>query len=177
MRLDPDKYEVMPIGITRTGQWITGGDPMRALTASSPMFHLGEGEMASAKPLDAASTSALVQEAGSSASSSVPSGVTEGVDVVFPALHGPMGEDGTVQGLLELAECPTSGPACLVRPGMDKAMTKTILDQAGLPQVPWRLVNRKDWERRSRGHCTQWIGEQPRLSLLRQAGQHGFQCR
>lgn len=146
--LDSDKYEVMPIGISRTGQWLTGGDPMQALTSSSPMFHLGEGEMSSTETLDAAATSELVHKAGSSASSSVPSGVTEGVDVIFPALHGPMGEDGTVQGLLELANVPYIGSGVLGSSmAMDKAVTKVILDQAGLPQLPWRLINRKDWRR------------------------------
>ena len=78
----------------------------------------------------------------------VPGGLTEGVDVVFPVLHGPMGEDGTVQGMLELAGVPYVGSGVLGSSvAMDKAMTKTILDQAGLPQLPWRLIGRKEWQR------------------------------
>ncbi len=157
--LDPEKFEVVPIGISRHGQWLTGGDPMMALTSASPMFHLGNGEDSSTDTLDEGATQALVSEAGSSASVGVPGGLTDGIDVVFPALHGPMGEDGTVQGLLELAGIPYVGSGVLGSAvGMDKAITKTILDQAGLPQLPWRLVNRRDW-REKPADITGWIGE------------------
>ncbi|MBA3276323.1 MAG: D-alanine--D-alanine ligase [Chloroflexia bacterium] len=144
--LDSDKFEVTPIGITRSGNWLSGGDPMQALTAASPMFHLGDGEDSSTETLDAGATSALVAQAGSAASASVPRGITETVDIVFPALHGPMGEDGTVQGMLELAGVPYVGSGVLGSAvAMDKAVTKTILEGAGLPQIPWRLVTRKTW--------------------------------
>ncbi len=146
--LDPEKFDVLPIGITRSGQWLSGGDPMRALTAASPMFHLGSGEDASHETLDATATLALVTQAGASASKSVPSGITESMDIVFPALHGPMGEDGTVQGMLELAGVPYVGSGVLGSAvAMDKAVAKTILEQADLPQIPWRLVTRKAWQR------------------------------
>jgi D-alanine-D-alanine ligase len=70
------------------------------------------------------------------------------VDVVFPVLHGPMGEDGTVQGMLELSGTPYVGSGVLGSAvAMDKAMAKTILAQAGIPQGPWMLVQRRDWER------------------------------
>ncbi len=157
--LDPAKFEIVPIGITRTGQWVSGGDPMQALTGASPMFHLGEGEQSSMTTLDETATTALVLEAGSSTSAAVPNGITDGVDIVFPALHGPMGEDGTVQGMLELAGVPYVGSGVLGSAvAMDKAITKTILEQAGLPQLPWRLVNRKDWERDAPA-ITDWITE------------------
>ncbi|MDQ3653833.1 MAG: D-alanine--D-alanine ligase [Chloroflexota bacterium] len=157
--LDPEKFDIMPIGITRAGQWLSGGDPMRALTAASPMFHLGTGEEASLESLDDVATSALVTEAGSSASASAPSGFTEAVDIVFPALHGPMGEDGTVQGMLELAGVPYVGSGVLGSAlAMDKAVTKTVLEQAGLPQIPWRLVTRKDWRRDPDG-IRGWIAD------------------
>ena len=146
--LDPEKFEVVPIGISRAGQWLSGGDPMRALTAASPMFHLGSGEDASQETLDASATSALVDQSGASASMSVPSGIAESLDIVFPALHGPMGEDGTVQGMLELANIPYIGSGVLGSAvAMDKAVAKTILEQAGLPQIPWRLVTRQAWQR------------------------------
>jgi D-alanine-D-alanine ligase len=68
--------------------------------------------------------------------------------VVFPVLHGPKGEDGTVQGLLELAGLPYVGTGVLGSAvAMDKAMAKTVLAQAGIPQGPWRLVTRAEWER------------------------------
>lgn len=146
--LDPAKFDITPIGITRSGQWLSGGNPMQALTAASPMFHIGTGEDASGDTLDADATSALVSRAGSSASTSVPSGIADAVDIVFPVLHGPMGEDGTVQGMLELAGVPYVGSGVLGSAvAMDKAVTKTILEQAGLPQIPWRLVTRKEWTR------------------------------
>ncbi|MDQ3442562.1 MAG: D-alanine--D-alanine ligase [Chloroflexota bacterium] len=155
--LDPEKFDILPIGITRSGQWLSGGDPMRALTSASPMFHVGSGEESSDETLDASATSALVSQAGSSASMSVPNGITESVDIVFPALHGPMGEDGTVQGMLELAGVPYVGSGVLGSAvAMDKAVTKTVLEQAGLPQVPWRLVIRKDWRRDPAG-TRDWI--------------------
>lgn len=157
--LDPNRFDVVPIGITRSGRWITGGDPMQALTAASPMFHLGEGEDSSLETLDENATLALVDRAGATATSGVPLGVTEAVDVFFPALHGPMGEDGTLQGLLELAGVPYVGSGVLGSAvGMDKAITKTILDQVGLPQLPWRLVTRKDWRDRPEDTAA-WIEE------------------
>ena len=157
--LDPKKFEVIPIGITRSGQWITGGDPMQALTGASPMFHLGDGEESSIESLDEAATSALVANAGSSQSSGVPQGLVDGVDVVIPALHGPMGEDGTVQGLLELAGVPYVGSGVLGSAvAMDKAITKTILEQAGLPQLPWRLITRRDWKSDG-AEISAWIAE------------------
>jgi D-alanine-D-alanine ligase len=157
--LDPARFEVVPIGITRSGRWITGGDPMQALTAASPMFHLGEGEDSSVETLDDDATLALVDRAGATATAGVPLGVTESVDIFFPALHGPMGEDGTLQGLLELAGVPYVGSGVLGSAvAMDKAITKTILDQVGLPQLPWRLVNRRDWRDRQE-ETAAWIEE------------------
>ncbi len=156
---DDSQYEVVPVGITRHGRWVSGGDPMAALTAASPMFHLGEGEQASEATLDDGETSTLVSAAGSDASLAIPMTMTQDVDVVFPALHGPMGEDGTIQGMLELAGVPYVGAGVLGSSvAMDKAMTKTILMQAGLPQLPWRMVLRKDWERDPIG-LGQWVAD------------------
>jgi D-alanine-D-alanine ligase len=146
--LDPERYEVVPIGITRDGQWVTSGDPFTALTATSPLFALSDGWAA---PVSAV----LVEPAGSA----VPALFAEGVDVVFPVLHGPMGEDGTVQGMLELTGLPYVGAGVLGSAlAMDKAMAKTVLAQHGLPQVPWRLVSRKEWER-DPDAVTEWVGE------------------
>jgi D-alanine-D-alanine ligase len=147
--LDPDRYEVVPVGITREGHWLTGGDPFAALTATSPLFALSDGSTGE-PALD------LSEEPAESA---VPALFTGGIDVVFPVLHGPMGEDGTVQGLLELTGVPYVGAGVLGSAlSMDKAMSKTILAQEGLPQAPWRLITRKEWERDPDG-CTEWAGE------------------
>ena len=132
--LDPDRYEVVPIGIDREGRWLAGGDPFAALTAASPLFALGDG--APAGP------------ASDVAERSLPEVFSGRFDVVFPVLHGPMGEDGTLQGLLELTGVPYVGAGVLGSAvAMDKAMAKTVLAQTGLPQAPWRLVTRKEWER------------------------------
>lgn len=131
--LDPDRYEIIPIGITREGRWLSGGDPFAALTASSPLFALGDGSPPS-EPVEVPSESGLAAM------------FSESVDVVIPVLHGPMGEDGTVQGMLELAGIPYVGSGVLGSAlSMDKAMAKTVLAQEGLPQAPWRMVTRKEW--------------------------------
>lgn len=145
--LDPERYEVVPIGITRDGQWLAGGDPFAALTASSPLFALGDG---TASPVAADETPT---------ESSMPAIFSGGIDVVFPVLHGPMGEDGTIQGMLELTGMPYVGAGVLGSAlSMDKAMAKTVLAQDGLPQAPWRLASRKEWEH-DPDAVTEWISE------------------
>lgn len=139
--LDANRYEVVPIGISRVGQWLAGDDPMQSLIAQSPMFHLAEGEDVAVPSSD----KDVVPVIGADAL--MPQAATEGVDVFFPALHGPMGEDGTIQGMLELAGVPYVGSGVLGSAvGMDKGMAKVILAQAGVPQLPWVLVTRREWE-------------------------------
>ena len=146
--LDPERYDVVPIGITREGQWVTGGDPFAALTATSPLFALADG-----------SAPTQAEASATSVGSAVPALFAERVDVVFPVLHGPMGEDGTVQGMLELTGVPYVGAGVLGSAlAMDKAMAKTVLAQHCLPQAPWRLVSQKEWER-DPGEVTEWVGE------------------
>ena len=139
--LDSDRYDVVPIGITRGGKWLAGDDPMQALIADSPMFALTEGENT------AVPNSEWKVEPVIGADALMPQAATDGVDVFFPALHGPMGEDGTIQGMLELAGVPYVGSGVLGSAvGMDKAMTKVILEQAGVPQLPWILLTRQQWQ-------------------------------
>jgi D-alanine-D-alanine ligase len=143
--LDPDRYEVVPVGITREGQWVANGDPLKALQSISPMFALKAGDDPGEDVDTGSSTDVVAVEVGGSG---LPAGLTETVDIVFPALHGPKGEDGTVQGMLELAGVPYIGSGVLGSAvAMDKAVTKNLLTQAGLPQVPWVQVLRRDWER------------------------------
>jgi D-alanine-D-alanine ligase len=131
--LDPARYNVRQVGITREGGWIASGDPMAALTATSPLFALGEGGSSMSED--------LVTEAGPPALS------RDAIDVVFSVLHGPMGEDGTIQGMLELAGIPYVGSGVLGSAvAMDKAMAKLVLAQAGIPQGRWALVTRTEWE-------------------------------
>jgi D-alanine-D-alanine ligase len=147
--LDRDKYEVVPIGITKAGRWLAGGDPLAALEAAADPKLLpgGPGEPA-ARP--AAQDTAEVPSPVSLVPTSgiqPPTAHVPPLDVIFPVLHGPMGEDGTVQGLLELAGVPYVGCGVLASAvGMDKAMMKATFAAAGLPLLPWLLVRRVDWE-------------------------------
>ncbi|MEJ2150233.1 MAG: D-alanine--D-alanine ligase [Chloroflexota bacterium] len=138
--LDPDKYDVLPIGITKEGRWIAGGDPWQALASgdegSVPAAFLsepGDPTLRAIEPLD-----------GQDVQSMRP--IAE-VDVVFPVLHGPYGEDGTVQGLLELADIPYVGAGVVGSAvGMDKAIFKAVMISHGIPTLPYRLVLRSKWE-------------------------------
>ncbi|MGC8781811.1 MAG: D-alanine--D-alanine ligase [Anaerolineae bacterium] len=134
--LDPAKYEVVPIGITHSGRWLTNGDPLARLAA---------GEDAAA-----AAETALVAAAGRR--ELVPGATGERfpqLDVIFPVLHGPFGEDGTVQGLFELADIPYVGCGVLASAaGMDKIVSKALFAAAGLPQARYLAFTRREWEQR-----------------------------
>ena len=142
--LDPDIYEVVPIGITRQGQWLTGGDPMRhlleaggQLTAKPPEHDAGSGIVVPAEPR----SSALVPGPQAAASE------LHRLDVIFPILHGPMGEDGTVQGFLELADIAYVGSGVLASAvAMDKATMKAVFRDAGLPTPRAQLVREYEWQ-------------------------------
>ncbi len=128
--LDPERFEVVPIGITRQGRFLMGGDPMRALA----------GEVAG----DAAATG-LVPAGGQEIELTEATGRMGRLDVVFPVLHGPRGEDGSVQGLFELAGLPYVGAGVLGSAvSMDKAVMKMVFQQAGLPVAPYRLLLRSE---------------------------------
>jgi D-alanine-D-alanine ligase len=137
--LDPERYESVPIGITKDGRWIASGDPMRALasgdeSASEPAALLG----------DPSRRGLLRLQEGERAVEAVP--LTE-LDVVFPVLHGPYGEDGTVQGLLDLADIPYVGAGVTGSAmAMDKILFKDVMRAHGLPIVDHVVLKRKDWE-------------------------------
>lgn len=140
--LDPARYEVVPIGITKGGQWLAG-DPLRALTDGPA----GAGQPATLLPAPQEAT-ALLQMATDANQAVTLSAVTT-LDVVIPVLHGTYGEDGTVQGLLELAGVPYVGAGVVGSAvGMDKAIFKYVMEANGLPVLPWRLVLRSDWRTR-----------------------------
>jgi D-alanine-D-alanine ligase len=142
--LDPDTYEVVPIGITRQGQWLTGGDPMRDLLAAG-------GQLTEKPPETQTASSAVIPAARDRALTAGPEDASRELhrlDVVFPVLHGPFGEDGTVQGFLELADIAYVGSG--VRgsaAAMDKAMMKALFRDAGLPTPRAQLVRESEWER------------------------------
>jgi D-alanine-D-alanine ligase len=135
--LDPEKYEAIPIGITKDGRWLAGTAAHKMLP---DILRSGECVMLSADP----NVAALVP-----VSNSRPGALR--VDVVFPVLHGTYGEDGTVQGLLDLAGLPFVGSGVLGSAvGMDKDMQKRLFLQAKLPVGDFLAVTRADWEK-SRG--------------------------
>src|ERR1700732_3275765 len=132
--LDPQKYEAVPIGIAKDGRWLvgTGAHSMLAEVLKS-------GERVSLPPDP---TSAALVPLGEGAEHR-----SVAVDVMFPVLHGTFGEDGTVQGLLELAGLPYVGAGVLASAvGMDKDVQKRLFEQAGLPIVPFMVVRRSEWE-------------------------------
>jgi D-alanine-D-alanine ligase len=129
--LDPDRFEVVPIAITREGAWLLPDRSPLELTAS-------DGALPVVEP--AGREVAVRPERGLAEVAAGP------VDVVFPILHGPFGEDGTVQGLFELADLPYVGSGVLASAlAMDKAMAKVVLAAAGLPQAPHLVVPERDW--------------------------------
>jgi D-alanine-D-alanine ligase len=131
--LDPDKYEPLPIGITKEGHWLIGAGAQKMLPE---VLRGGQRVMMTADPSDAA----LVRLDGS--------GGGQRVDVVFPVMHGTFGEDGTIQGLLDLAGLPFVGAGVLGSAiGMDKDVSKRLMQVAKIPVVPWIAVQRADWER------------------------------
>jgi D-alanine-D-alanine ligase len=133
--LDPEKYEAVPIGITKDGRWLVGGGAQKLLAEV-----LKSGERVSLPPDPTAAT--LVPLTPTPGHPSVT------VDVMFPVLHGTFGEDGTVQGLLELAGLPYVGAGVLASAvGMDKDVQKRLFAEAGLPIVPFLAIRRSEWER------------------------------
>jgi D-alanine-D-alanine ligase len=135
--LDKDKYEVVPLGITTEGRWLATGDPMKELSAHAP-------ERAQSMQTD--SCRELVAEHRQLVPGVERTGIPH-VDVVFPVLHGPFGEDGTVQGLLELADIPYVGAGVLGSAlAMDKVAMKAVFRMSGLPVADYLPVMRWDWE-------------------------------
>jgi D-alanine-D-alanine ligase len=136
--MDKEKYEVIPIGITKEGRWIAGGDPVAAL----------KGESATSRHavlLGDRTERGLIASEAVRGLAHAPR--TE-LDVVFPVLHGPYGEDGTVQGLLELADVPYVGAGVLGSAlGMDKAVMKDVFKAHGLPIADYRVYRRMDLDR------------------------------
>ena len=127
------RYEVVPVGITREGRWISSGEPMRELESEG-------GYLPDGSNLDISGPPASVTE-------KLPAGLAS-VDVVFPVLHGPYGEDGTIQGMLELAGVPYVGSGVLgSAAGMDKPTMKKIFAHHDLPQVEWVAFTRNQWEK------------------------------
>ena len=133
--LDPSRYEAVPIKIEKDGRWMLTGDIPKAISAAEVHRQTATTAL---QPIDPTTT------------------LTGGqIDVVFPVLHGPFGEDGTVQGLLELANTPYVGAGVLGSAvGMDKAVMKTLFRDRGLPVGPYLVIFRHEWARDAAGLAT-----------------------
>jgi len=135
--LDPEAYEVVPVGITRDGAWVlTGGDPAQlAITDRRLPEITADSGAALVLPADPTSAGLMVVDAGAGVRS------LAGVDVVFPALHGAYGEDGTIQGLLEMAGIPYVGANVFASAAaMDKEFTKKLAAAEGIPTGPYAVL-------------------------------------
>ena len=135
--LDPSEFEVVPVGITRAGQWVlTSGDPARLAITGSRLPEItadsGTSVVLSGDPTGAALV-VLDPKDGARALGDV--------DVVFPALHGAYGEDGTIQGLLEMAGIPYVGAGVFASAAaMDKEFTKKLTTAEGIPSGPYAVL-------------------------------------
>ena len=163
--IDTARYDVIPMGITRDGHWLVGGDPLRALAeAAGVPLALPPGVPAPGP--GSGQALARVATAGG-----LPAGAAANLDVMFPLVHGPYGEDGTLQGLLELADVPYVGAGVLASAvGMDKAAMKAVFRAHGLPVVPYLVVRDHEWSGGA-GRLAAAGRRRARLSLLRQARQ------
>jgi len=140
--LDRDAYDVVPIGIATDGRWVLESGDVEKLRIQGPgQLPSVDGERATiALAPDSASTDLVVTEA------SEPPRTLGEVDVVFPVLHGPWGEDGTIQGMLEMAGVRYVGAGVLASAvSMDKAYMKVVLQAAGLPVLPGVTITAREW--------------------------------
>src|SRR5439155_17823183 len=160
--IDRTKYDVVPIGITKEGRWLTSvhaerllegkhhedkslraGDP--EATASAAVLASGDAVIVPPVPSSGADRHSLIPFSGNESSGTAKHAID--VDVIFPVLHGTFGEDGTIQGLLELADIPYVGAGVLGSAvGMDKDIMKSLFRAAGLPIVKHVTFLRGAWE-------------------------------
>src|SRR5437879_559778 len=161
--IDKEKYEVVPIGITKDGRWLTAEHAENLLTGklmleprnlragdpdiTQPAAVLSRGEAVVVPPEPVHRQSGLVPFQTDSSPMRRAADRAINVDVIFPVLHGTFGEDGTIQGLLELADIPYVGAGVLgSAAGMDKDIMKSLFRAAGLPIVKHVTILRSDWD-------------------------------
>lgn len=163
--IDRTRYDVLPIGITQDGRWaLTADEPERMAIAerrTPSVDQLAEStEGAVVLPVDPADREVVYSEPGS-----VPKALGE-VDVVFPVLHGPYGEDGTLQGLLELSGIPYVGSGVLSSAvGQDKEYMKRVFTSFGLKVGPYMVIRPREWTRDEAA---------ARKRIVDFAGEHGW---
>ena len=154
--LDKNRYEAVPIRIEKDGRWCLADRPPTAMSAGEV---IEQARLDAARPLRSgrevhmiarpSEETVLSIDRRASRSDDLGQATVTGLnlDVIFPVLHGPYGEDGTIQGLLELANVPYVGAGVLASAvGMDKAVMKLVFTAHGLPVCPYRVILRHDWE-------------------------------
>lgn len=140
-------YDVAPIGITPAGRWLIGGDPLKLLGDNAAVSTQLENNQVTIDQAEPAQNWSLLPSTSHASQLAT-------IDVIFPVLHGPYGEDGTIQGLLEMANLPYVG--CGVASSavaMDKVMAKQLFDAAGLPQVRYQVVLRNAYHANPESTC------------------------
>jgi len=155
--LDRARYEPVPIRIEKDGRWALADKPPATMVAGDV---IEQARIEAARPVREgrevhfvarpSEETILSIDRSSSKGDDVPTAIVTGLglDVIFPMLHGPYGEDGTIQGLLELANKPYVGAGVLASAvGMDKAVMKTLFMARGLPVCPYRVVLRHEWDK------------------------------
>jgi D-alanine-D-alanine ligase len=157
--LDRTRYEPLPVRIEKDGRWVLADKAPTATSAADVIEHarsastrtLRPGRETVLVPHPAEDTLLTIERRPAARGSEDMDGAIVtglGLDVVFPVLHGPHGEDGTIQGLLELANVPYVGSGVLASAvGMDKAAMRLMFSAHGLPIAPWKAYLRRDWER------------------------------
>lgn len=141
--INRERYDVIPVGITTQGRWVLESDrPDRLAIADGHLPAVDEEAGAVVLAGDPTNPRLVTLESADLA------GALGGVDVVFPLLHGPFGEDGTLQGLLEMAGVRYAGSGVLASAmAMDKHYTKLVLQSHGLPVAPYTVIRPAEWER------------------------------
>jgi len=154
--LDKDRYEVVPIGITKAGKWIAGKESLQLLKEGKERDQLH-----AFLPADPTERRLLPAGEPGRQMEKTSQNISGELDVVFPVLHGPFGEDGTIQGLFELADIPYVGAGVLGSAiGMDKIFQKQICTQLQLPTVDFAWFRTADWQLNTAGNNSLLLPDQ-----------------
>ncbi|PYJ08607.1 MAG: D-alanine--D-alanine ligase A, partial [Verrucomicrobia bacterium] len=138
--LDRNRFEIVPVAIDKRGRWHLNDISLLEGKKSLPVFKDAPKVVLPPNPADKAGGNALIRLGGK--------GEAQGIDVVFPVMHGPLCEDGTIQGLLELADLPYVGCGVLASAlAMDKEMAKRVARDAGVPIVPYVSLKHEVWKK------------------------------
>ncbi len=138
--LDPERFEIVPVAIDKQGRWHLNDLSLLEGKKSLPVLKDAPKVVLPPNPAENDRGSALIRLGKT--------GEPRGIDVVFPVMHGPLCEDGTIQGLLELADLPYVGCGVLASAiAMDKEMAKRLARDAGIPIVPYVCLKRERWEK------------------------------